>query len=268
MTVIKPENPVEPSRPETVADTMPSVNLGEAGDGIWPKRVPVLTPEQEAVRDDFMREHLETIEKKWYGFVTNFDNRYTLRSFFPGCRTLEIGAGLGEHLNWENRAEQEYHLLDLRQELCDLIKQRFPGAHAYVGDCQERQPFEDGYFDRIIAIHVLEHLPDLPRALREFRRLLKPGGKLSVVIPCEGAWAHRLARSISEKPRFEKMYRDSYDWLIRSEHLSRPAEIMDQLKLHFRLENSRYYPMLVPIININLTIGLTLVRQGADNVVQ
>jgi ubiquinone/menaquinone biosynthesis C-methylase UbiE len=34
-------------------------------------------------------------------------------------------------------------------------------------------PFEDGYFDRVIAIHVLEHLPDLPRALREISRLMK-----------------------------------------------------------------------------------------------
>ncbi|MDR1080040.1 MAG: class I SAM-dependent methyltransferase [Deltaproteobacteria bacterium] len=263
-----PETTEAPSVPAGVAETERPEAVGLAGDGIWPKKLPVLTPEQEAIRDDFMREHLEAMEQKWYGFVTGFDNRYPLRSFFPGCRTLEIGAGLGEHLNWEKRSEQEYHLLDLRQELCDRINQRFPGAHAFVGDCQERLPFDDGYFDRIIAIHVLEHLPDLPRALKEFRRLLKPGGRLSAVIPCEGAWAHRLARSVSEKPRFEKKYNEPYEWLIRSEHLSRPKEIMDQLKLHFRLANTRYYPMLIPVINLNLTIGLTLVRQGADNGVQ
>jgi ubiquinone/menaquinone biosynthesis C-methylase UbiE/putative flippase GtrA len=241
---------------------------GEAGDGKWPKRVPVLTPEQVAIRDDFMRDHLEAMETKWYGFVTGFDNRYPLKSFFPGCRTLEIGAGLGEHINWERHSAQEYHALDLRQELCDRIRERFPDVDAFVGDCQERLPFDDGYFDRIVAIHVLEHLPDLPRALAEFRRLLKPGGVLSAVIPCEGAWAHRLARRISEKPRFERKYHQSYNWLIRSEHLSRPKEIMGQLTRFFELKSSRYYPLFLPIININLTIGLTLVKKVADDGVQ
>jgi SAM-dependent methyltransferase len=254
--------------PGAPAGAAPPPAAGRAGDGKWPKAVPVLTPEQEAIRDDFMREHLEAMEKKWYGFVTGFDNRYALKSFFPGCRTLEIGAGLGEHLNWEKRSEQEYHLLDLRQELCDRINERFPGSHAFVGDCQERLPFDDGYFDRIIAIHVLEHLPDLPKALAEFRRLLKPGGQFSVVIPCEGAWAHRLARRISERPRFEKKYGQPYDWLIRSEHLSRPGEIIDQLKLFFGIKHTRYYPLLIPVINVNLTIGLTLVRKGEPDGVQ
>jgi SAM-dependent methyltransferase len=241
---------------------------GAPGSGIWPKRIPVLTPEQEAIRDDFMRAHLEAMETRWYGFVGKFDNRYPLKTFFPGCRTLEIGAGLGEHLNWEDREAQEYHAIELRQELCDRIKARFPGTHAWTGDCQDRLDFEDGYFDRIIAIHVLEHLPDLPRALREFDRLLKPSGRVSVVIPCEGAWAHRLARSISERPHFERKYGQPYDWFIEAEHLSRPAEIIAELRRVFAVRNTRFYPLMVPVINFNLTIGLTLAKKGAGDVVQ
>jgi SAM-dependent methyltransferase len=255
-------------RPGSVAPPPPGAAGGGPGDGRWPKRVPELTPEQRAIRDEFMGSHLEAMETKWYGFVTGFDNRYPLRTFFPGCRTLEIGAGLGEHLNWERLAEQEYHAVELRQELCDRIRARFPGANAWIGDCQDRLDFEDGHFDRIIAIHVLEHLPDLPRALAEFRRLLKPGGLVSAVIPCEGAWAHRLARAVSERPRFERKYRQPYDWLIASEHLSRPKEIMEQLGLFFDVLNVRYYPLLVPVVNINLTIGLTLGKRGGANVVQ
>lgn len=36
--------------------------------------------------------------------------------------------------------------------------------------------FEDGAFDCVIANHVLEHVSDVPRALAEIRRVLKPGG--------------------------------------------------------------------------------------------
>jgi len=38
--------------------------------------------------------------------------------------------------------------------------------------------FADGTFDVVIANHMLYHVPDLPRALGEIRRVLKPGGRL------------------------------------------------------------------------------------------
>ena len=37
-------------------------------------------------------------------------------------------------------------------------------------------PFEDGRFDIITAIEVLEHVPDIRKALSEVRRVLKKGG--------------------------------------------------------------------------------------------
>jgi ubiquinone/menaquinone biosynthesis C-methylase UbiE len=43
----------------------------------------------------------------------------------------------------------------------------------------ERLPFEDGSFDLVFGHAVLHHLPDLPAALAEFRRVLRPGGTLA-----------------------------------------------------------------------------------------
>ncbi len=37
-------------------------------------------------------------------------------------------------------------------------------------------PFRDGYFDAVIANHMLYHVPDRPAALAEIRRVLKPTG--------------------------------------------------------------------------------------------
>ena len=57
-----------------------------------------------------------------------------------------------------------------------------------VSDCQQRMDFPDGFFDRYLAIHVLEHLPNLPGAVREAWRLLnKERGRMLVVIPTEGS---------------------------------------------------------------------------------
>ncbi len=46
-----------------------------------------------------------------------------------------------------------------------------------------RLPFKDACFSHILASHVLEHLPDLGRAMRELARVLKLGGTLRVRVP-------------------------------------------------------------------------------------
>jgi ubiquinone/menaquinone biosynthesis C-methylase UbiE len=108
-------------------------------------------------------------------------------------RMLEVGAGLGEHLEYERlTAEQEasYYALELRASMAWCLRERFPRIQILVGDCQERLEFPDGFFDRILAIPVLEHLANLPAAFREMHHLCdKQKGVFTVVIPCEGSLA-------------------------------------------------------------------------------
>lgn len=53
-------------------------------------------------------------------------------------------------------------------------------------------PLEDGELDGATAAMVLHHLPELGPALREMRRVLKPGGTLSIVelMPHRETWMH------------------------------------------------------------------------------
>ena len=43
--------------------------------------------------------------------------------------------------------------------------------------------FSDNYFDFIYSYHVLEHVPDPEKVLRELHRVLKPGGNLFIGFP-------------------------------------------------------------------------------------
>jgi SAM-dependent methyltransferase len=224
----------------------------------WPKRLPELTAEQQRVRDDFMKHWHEVLPGR-YGVIERFNHGWPAKTARPGERTIEIGSGLGEHLSIEPEfARSDYVATELRPEMAAVIAERYPGVEVVVGDCQQRMPFEDATFDRALAIHVLEHLPNLPAALAEIRRLLKPGGRFVVVIPCEGGLAYSLARRVSAQRIFEKRYGMSYDWFVRSEHINVPAEILEECAPLFRVVRRRHFPLLIPLTAPNLVIGLEL----------
>ena len=228
----------------------------------WPKTFPPLTSEQEDISNDFMAYWHEVLPKR-YGIVDKFNHNYAV-NFAPDnfLRTLEIGAGNGEHLKYERLTDlqqENYYAVDIRGNMIAALNKQFPKIRSLIADCQQRMDFPDSYFDRILAIHVLEHLPDLPKAAEELYRLCnKTKGVLSVVIPCEGSLAYSLARKISAKRIFEKRYGQSYDWLIEREHINVPWEIFQELDPYFSIESSSYFPMIIPLEFCNLCIGITL----------
>lgn len=227
----------------------------------WPKPIPPLTPEQSAISDDFMRYWHEVLPKH-FGVVDRFNHSYPVQHAPARFLTLEIGAGLGEHLDYERLSQEQqrhYVALELRPNMAEQIRQRHPAIQTHVGDCQEQLQFPAGSFDRILAIHVLEHLPNLPAAVREMRRLCHPKhGVFSVVIPCEGGLAYGLARRLSAQRIFEKRYRQPYAWFIQREHLNRPSEILVELNRSFQVVHRSFFPLRLPWIFCNLCLGLTL----------
>ena len=230
--------------------------------GKWPKTFPPLTTEQRRISDDFMKTWLEVLPQK-YGAIERFNHRYPVAHAPRGfLRTLEIGAGLGEHLRYESLTPEQrsnYHAVDFRANITAELKRRCPDIHVVTGDCQQRLAYPDGHFDRIMAIHVLEHLPDLPRCVAEMYRLCdKARGAFSIVIPCEGSLAYSMARKVSAQRIFEKRYKQPYRWFIEREHVNRPGEILAELDPYFTVSHRGFFPFPIPALWCNLVIGLTL----------
>ena len=202
-----------------------------------------------------MRYFHEELPKR-HGALERFSHHYPLDATASG-RTLEIGAGLGEHIRHEDLTRQSYYAVELRDEMADAIRKDFPQVQTVVADCQQRLPWEDDFFDRALAIHVLEHLPNLPAALDEIARVLKPGGRFGIVIPCEGGLGYSLGRRLTVQRTFERRYNTSYDWHIKSDHVSTPREILDEVRSRFEIVDRSYWPLRVPSVDLNLVIGLT-----------
>lgn len=230
----------------------------------WPKYFPPLTSEQEMISNDFMKHWHEILASRArYKLMEKFNHGYVIKhSPADFLKTLEIGAGLGEHLHYENLSQaqqQNYVALEMRENMAEKIKQSFPDTQVIVGDCQKILPFDDSHFDRILAIHVLEHLPNLPATIKEMYRLCnKKNGRLSIVIPCEGGLAYSLGRKLTAQRIFENRYKQSYKWFIEREHINKPHEILEELALYFHVEHKSFFPFLIPAIHFNLCIGITL----------
>lgn len=230
----------------------------------WPKILTPLTSEQQLISDDFMKHWHEVLaSRKRYDYIEKFNHGYAVKTKQNNfLHTLEIGAGLGEHLHYETLSEQQkqnYVALELRENMAAKIKEQHPDIISLVGDCQKKLPFADNHFDRILAIHVLEHLPDLPATIREMHRLCnKNTGFFSIVIPCEGGLAYSVARKISAQRIFEKRYKQPYKWFIEREHLNKPNEIFAELNPYFYIEHRSFFPFSIPSIHMNLCVGATL----------
>ncbi len=176
----------------------------------------------------------------------------------PGWRTLEISAGLGAHSRFKDLKVQEYYCLEYRSDWCRELETLLAKTRVRCGDIHERQPWPDGFFDRIIAIHVLEHLLDLPGALTEILRLLSADGVFDVVLPCEGGLAYTLARKISAERLFRRRFGSDYTFIVQNEHVSTFREIEVELGYRFRVVHSRYFPWRVPLATANLCVAMRL----------
>ena len=225
----------------------------------WPKRPPVLTLEQERAREAFMAVWHKQLPTR-YGAIERFNHGFVSKlPVKDSSTTLEIGAGIGAHSKFEDLTRQEYYCLEYRQAFCDELLKLFPPDRVRHGDIERQQPWPDGFFDRIVAIHVLEHLRNLPSAVTEIRRLLKSDGSFDVVLPCEGGFAYSIARKISAERLFRKRFGMDYTPIIRNEHVSTFQEIVEELKRAFHIRARSFFPLRVPISTLNLCVAFRLV---------
>jgi SAM-dependent methyltransferase len=104
-----------------------------------------------------------------------------------GARVLDAGCGSGRTLE-ELGEYGEVYGLELDPEAAEVARARGAGE-VEIGRLEDL-PWPDGTFDLITCLDVIEHTPDDRVALRELRRVCKPGGWLLLTVPAyQALWS-------------------------------------------------------------------------------
>jgi SAM-dependent methyltransferase len=126
----------------------------------------------------------ESLYRKVFKFNQYERDRWVIkcaRALPSGSRVLDVGAGSCPYRIFFS------HCTYKTQDSTTLAKEQLTGQAGYgridyVSDILAI-PVDDSSFDVIICTEVLEHVPEPIRALKEFFRILKVGGKLLLTAP-------------------------------------------------------------------------------------
>lgn len=105
----------------------------------------------------------------------------------PGDVVVDVGTGTGVHADRLRRDRPELRVVAL---------DRSPAMAAHVVADAERLPLADGCAAAALAMHMLYHVPRIPAAVAELRRVVRAGGV--VVVSTNGP---------GDKPELEELWR-------------------------------------------------------------
>lgn len=113
------------------------------------------------------------------------DSAFGILGLHPGLRLLDVGCGTGDYLRVMAAlvAPGDAIGIDLSAELIKRAELLSPVDQAnlsfQVADVYDL-PFDDSSFERVTATQLMLHLTDPWKAIAELRRVLVPGGRVSI----------------------------------------------------------------------------------------
>jgi SAM-dependent methyltransferase len=113
-----------------------------------------------------------------------------------GKHVLEAGCGIATDGAEFARAGARYTGIDFSPTALRFARERFV-TQGLAGDFVEGSiaelPFDDASFELVYSMGVIHHLPEIERAVSEFHRVLRPGGRAIVMVYHRSSFNYRFS---------------------------------------------------------------------------
>lgn len=120
---------------------------------------------------------------------------------------LEIGAGTG-NLSEHFTQFKPLYLTDVDPGLVNHLKKRFSKEKKVFTDTLDISKVPDkkyqSFFSTVYAVNVLEHIKDDSKALKNIYKLLKPNGRILLLVPAKKSAYTKLDKELGHYRRYER----------------------------------------------------------------
>jgi SAM-dependent methyltransferase len=198
----------------------------------------------------------DTTQKKGLGSFVNDSGYKVLKEIdLTGLTVCEIGPGsLPHRKNWLG-TPKKYIGVDINQDFLDLLphKANCPFEQVKIESGVKALPLPSKSIDILLSFYSFEHLNPLSASLDEYKRVLKPNGRIIGAIPNEGGFAWGLGRYLTSRRWIHANTQINYDKIICWEHPNFADKILNEMNKRFTLKQVSHFPPLsFPSLNLSL----------------
>lgn len=199
----------------------------------------------------------QTYDQGLSGYFLRKSHVWSEEQFGPDihfAKVVEVGAGLGEHFKYVRHSFDEYRITDSNLQVDEsrlIANFKGEGKVFFSQEDATKLSYESDSFDRVIAAHVLEHLSGPHEVIREWIRILKPGGVMTLVLPCDPGMLWRLGRFALARRKILKSGIE-YDYWMAREHINPINNLVSFVRYFFPSVEEKWLPFHVPLIDVNL----------------
>lgn len=206
----------------------------------------------------YLHEHIDALSKNitsdnqrsffqrvWKGGLNNYEARIKALGFSKMDSILDAGCGFGQ---WTfalanlNRTVTGIDLCNERINICQQLKEIIGNKNLeFLSGSIENLPYEDNSFDGIFSYSVI-YLTDYRKTLKEYHRVLKPGGLVYFCTNGLGWYLHNLiethndAKDFSSRDMAKETFDNSINYYATGKHCPGKSIIMQSHIIKEELE--------------------------------